>query len=296
MAMQLFFGVLSLSIAIQLAAAICTICNITLSPVRLPWVLISSAIVLMTVRRITTLITLWPIRYQPMTIHWHAELIALAISILMLSGMVTLRISLKRVYRNVRETEEKFRESLHTSKNNLQSLAGLLRTRAAFSASPESRDFVREIEQKVAVYGLLQKQLFEYNATVDFKSYLSSLVDTVESAYSRTTHFFPVRKRVESMEITARETLYAGLIVSEALINVFKHAQSHGRINIDVSAGRNAQGKRYIEIRDDGAGFPQKVLEGTSSGFGTTFLSDMNGDGWSISLHNHNGAVVSVVF
>jgi two-component sensor histidine kinase len=292
----LFFGVLATSIVIQLAAAVCAICNTSLSPARIPWILISTAIVLMTVRRVTTFVTLVTLRDQPLTIHWNAELIALTISILMLSGMVGLGMALRGVYRKVHETEEIFRESLHTSKNNLQSLAGLLRSRANFTASPEVREFVQEIEQKVAVYGLLQKQLFERDAAVDYRSYISSLVDTVESAYSLSSRFFPVRQKVEAMEVSARETLYAGLIVSEALINVFKHARSSEKITVDVSSGLGEGGKRYIEIRDNGTGFPPEIVHGETGGFGTTFLREMNGDGWEVSLHNGGGAVVSVRF
>ncbi len=47
-------------------------------------------------------------------------------------------------------------------------------------------------------------------------------------------------------------------IDGEALINAFKHAQGSGKVAIGVSTGVKNDGTRFIEIRDNGVGFPRK--------------------------------------
>jgi two-component sensor histidine kinase len=305
---------LGFSISIQLVAAIFAVLNTKLTPNRLPWVLISSAIILMTLRRIITLIGLINAWETPAVIRWSAEITALLISMLMVSGMVLLRRTLLDVSHQISDQKQVFRESLHTSKNNLQSLASLLHTRATFAASDSSRDLITELEQKVAVYSLLQQKLFEQESGIDPGDYFEELATTVEAAYSRPERYLPVRRDFTGFRSTEqnpaepRELLYAGLIMGEALINAFKYAAGPNQkepVQVSVGGGlekTDASGaeveprRRWILVRDNGPGFPKDVLTGKRAGFGLAFLSGMSRDGWSITWGNENGAWIRAEF
>lgn len=308
---------LSVSISIQLAAAILAVANTRLTPQRFSWVLISSAIVLMTVRRTITLVGLINSWETPATIRWSAEVTALLISILMVSGMWLLRQTLRDVSKSMASQSRVLRESLHTSKNNLQSLASLLHSRASFAPSEAARDLIVELEQKVAVYSLLQQKLFEHHSSVVLSEYFDELTATIEDAYSQPGRFAPVRhdfwgfREVIAREADAREVLYAGLILGEALINAFKYSaggrevasgampggDGAGRpIQITAEGGVTSDGTRWLCVSDDGAGFPDDVLNGTRSGFGLAFLSGMSRDGWSITWGNRQGAWIRAEF
>lgn len=307
---------LGFSISIQLVAAVYAVLNTKLTPNRLPWVLISSAIVLMTIRRIITLTGLINAWESPHTIRWSAEITALLISILMVSGMILLRRTLLDVSRSISDQKQVYRESLHTSKNNLQSLASLLHTRAAFASSESSRVLITELEQKVAVYSLLQQKLFEEESAVDPADYFDELTVTIEAAYSQPERYLPVRRDFSGFRLAGgpppepRELLYAGLIMGEALINAFKYAAASphpdggSQIQISASGGfcrengceADNAARRWVLVADTGPGFPPEVLQGKRAGFGLAFLSGMSSDGWSITWGNENGAWIRAEF
>jgi two-component sensor histidine kinase len=307
---------LGISISVQLTAAVHAVLNTKLTPNRLPWVLISSAIVLMTVRRIITLTGLINAWETPHTIRWSAEITALLISILMVTGMVLLRRTLLDVSHQISDQKQVFRESLHTSKNNLQSLASLLHTRAAFASSESSRELITELEQKVAVYSLLQQKLFEQESGVDPADYFDEITTTIEAAYSQSARYLPVKRDFDGFRLPhgratePRELLYAGLILGEALINAFKYAAAPadpGRGNeIQISVGggfcrengceKDDPARRWVLVADTGPGFPEEVLQGKRAGFGLAFLSGMSCDGWSITWGNDHGAWIRAEF
>lgn len=300
MADALFAALLSLSILIQVTAAVFAIVNVRYTPRKAPWVCVATAIVLMAVRRIITLSGMVATWESPRNLEWGAELTALVISVLMVSGMFLLHQALRDIAGRMHEQQQVFRESLHTSKNNFQSLASLLHTQASFATNERQRSFATEIEQKVSAYAILQQQLFENDHHVDISRYLEELSATVEGAYAVPGHHTPIVRNLTSFPATPKETLYAGLLVSEALINAYKYAdtgQGASPVAITVSAGPiENSSRRVVEVRDTGPGFPADVLSGDQGGFGTTFLRSLTGAQWEVTLFNENGAVVRAIF
>jgi len=316
MANTIFAVVLSVSIAIQVTAAVFAILNVTYTPRKLPWIFIAMAIVLMAVRRMITLTGMISTWETPRSVAWGAEFTALLISILMVTGMVLLNRALRELSGEIIRQQKVFRESLHTSKNHFQSLASLLHTQAGFASTEPQRLFATEVEQKVGAYAILQKQLFENDYSADIAGYLSELSAAIEDAYAEPGMHAPIELALESFPTTPRETLYAGLVASEGLINSYKYAAGNGNggsrkrdrdhdqaldpslpVRITVTACRDAATeRRTIEVRDTGPGFPPDVLDGSRGGFGTAFLRSLDGSDWTVTLANENGAVVRVEF
>lgn len=313
----LFAIVLGVSILIQIAAAVYAIVNVTHTQKPFPWIFIAVAIVLMAVRRIITLAGMIATWETPRTVSWGAELTALLISILMCTGMILLNRMVRQLSKTMAEQNAMFRESLHTSKNNLQSLASLLRTQADFATESHERALAQELEQKVAAYSILQQQLFENQFSIDPKAYLEELIATIEDAYSTPDRFVPVKREIEDIEATPKETLYLGLIVSEALINAFKYAATPNSVTtIHVRVWRDppspdgnedgaddakngvavTPGRRRVAICDNGGGYAPDVISGERRGFGLTFLQSLNSKTWTVGFENRNGACVTASF
>ncbi|MFW6228397.1 MAG: histidine kinase dimerization/phosphoacceptor domain -containing protein, partial [Alkalispirochaeta sp.] len=242
--------------------------------------------------------------------------------ILMAIGMILLNRALRELAGEIVEQQKVFRESLHASKNHFQSLVSLLHTQAGFATTEPQRIFATEVEQKVSAYAILQKQLFENDYSADIAGYLSELSAAIEDAYAEPGRHAPIDLVLESFPTTPRETLYAGLIASEGLINAYKYAAAtpnsgdYGKtasgnqngsrdqtpapqqpVRITVSTRRDpGTGRRAVEVRDTGPGFPVDVLKGEHGGFGTAFLRSLEDDNWTVTLMNDDGAVVRVEF
>lgn len=296
----LFATILSVSIAIQIAAAVYALLNVLHTPKRVAWLLIATAIVLMAVRRIITLSGMVAAWETPRAVSWGAELTALLISILMASGMILINRMVKGVNREMMRQRALFRESLHTSKNNLMSLASMLRVQEDFAEDSSTRAFTRELQQKVSAYALLQQQLFENQSQPEAVPYLVELIATIEEAYADSSRFLPVERTIETFDSSPQDLLYAGLVVTEALINSFKYAASllpsPDRIALRVETRTTPDGKRHIFVRDSGEGYPEDVLNGSRMGFGLSFLQNLNKGAWSVSYGNDHGACVEATF
>jgi len=296
----LFATILSVSIAIQIAAAVYALLNVLHTPKRVAWLLVAAAIVLMAVRRIITLSGMIATWETPRAVSWGAELTALLISILMASGMILINRMVKGVNREMMRQRALFRESLHTSKNNLMSLTSMLRVQADYAEDSVTRAFTLELVQKVAAYSLLQQQLFENQAQPEAVPYLNELIATIEEAYTDSSRFHPVERTIEPFDSSPQDLLYAGLVVTEALINSFKYAtnQTHptDRVALRVAVRMSADGKHHISICDSGVGYPEEVLNGSRTGFGLSFLRNLNKGAWSVTYGNDRGACVEATF
>jgi two-component sensor histidine kinase len=292
----LFAAVLSISIAIQVTAAVYALLNVRYTRDRLAWVLVAAAIVLMAVRRIITLSGMIAAWETPRAVSWSAEITALVISILMVTGMILINRMVKSAASELSQQRSILRESLHTSKNNLMSLASLLRVQADFAENPETRAFTHELEQKVSAYALLQKQLFDNEGGPDIRSYLSELIATIQAAYRDPRRFAPVEHSIEPFDASARDALYAGLVVTEALINAYKYSHDDQPITVQVKTAEAEDGRRILEVHDSGQGYPPEVLQGRRSGFGLTFLRSLNAGDWTVEFGNDSGAWVRACF
>lgn len=296
MADYLFVTVLTVSILIQIAAAVLAVRSVTYTPRKGPWICITAGIVLMAVRRIITLVGVVATWETPQSVSWGAEITALVISILMVSGIFLLYQSLRELAGTMSDQQKLFRESLHASKNHFQSLASLLHTEASYATNERQRSFATEIEQRVSAYAILQQQLFDHDYEVDIHRYLEDLSVTIEDAYAVAGRHTVVTRELSSFPVTPKETLYAGLVVSEAMINAYKYA-GEGPLKLAIVAGLGSDSsRRVVEVRDNGPGFPADVLSGDRAGFGTTFLRSLNGTRWRVALSNKDGAVVRAEF
>jgi two-component sensor histidine kinase len=290
--------VLGLSIALQIAAAGVALFNVRRTGAFLAWILVAAAILLMAVRRITSFVHImagW--NDLPPSLNLVPELIALLISILMLTGLLLLGPMFRFLKRLADERQMLLHESLHSTKNNLQSLLSLFQVQEAFLATEREQSVAQEMERRVRVFVMLQEELFRSHADLDCRAFITALVNSVVESYERPKNPVDLEVRLEKLDVSDRQLLYCGLVVNEALTNAFKYAVPLAEApRIEVSSGRSG-GKNYLQIRDNGPGFPERTSQATQSGFGLTFLESLNGDnGWTVDLHNEDGAVVTFYF
>jgi two-component sensor histidine kinase len=314
-------GILGLSILLQLAAAAVAGYNIRRSGASLPWTLVGSAILLMAIRRITTflqIVTTW--EQVPVTHSLLPEIIALLISVLMLTGLMRLGPLFAVMQRLVEEKDLLLHESLHSTKNNLQSLLSLISVQESFAEGRREQELAQEMQRRVRVFAMLQEELFRSHSSVDFREFMEALVSSIRqgmqsegTAHPSRTNPPRTKVEVEIRDIPAgqKELLYCGLVVNEALTNAFKYAVPNTpepRIRIESGiqgqeAPQHAEnpgalhGRRYLRIRDNGPGIPEHLLRTAAPTFGLTFLKSLSGgDGWKLDIENDGGAVVTFRF
>jgi two-component sensor histidine kinase len=285
--------VLSVSILIQLASAVTALLLVRASGFYKPWIFIAAAISLMVVRRITSLKIMLSSGVIPAS-SLGPELIALFISILMLTGLILFRPMFKAIKAAQKKSNEKIaekevqvRESHHHMKNDLQMIAAMVRLQQDYLPEGPALSFFKDLESRLHSFSLLHEYIYSGGDPNDsIAEYIRLLTVRIESVYSSANPSVVIRLELSDFSADRKEMLNCGLLLNEAITNAYKYAFPPGTLTspvITVTAGTE-DGKRVVTVRDNGVGLPDS---GTSPGttFGLILIRSIGETpGWSTSV------------
>ncbi|MFA6504958.1 MAG: histidine kinase dimerization/phosphoacceptor domain -containing protein [Treponemataceae bacterium] len=177
---------------------------------------------------------------------------------------------------SLREKEVLLREVHHRVKNNLQIVLSFLYLKASGPVGEETRQILQESQARVHAMAMVHEEIYRSGdfAEINVAEYVIRIANAVMSA------FCPTVKREFKEEgpirLEVNEAIPCGLIVSELVMNAAKHAflkRDGGRLDITIGT-REQEG--FIEIKDDGPGFPLKIGEKQSEGgIGLTIVESL---------------------
>jgi two-component system, sensor histidine kinase PdtaS len=149
------------------------------------------------------------------------------------------------------------REVHHRVKNNLQTIASLLRMQARRSDSDEARKALTEAVERAAamaaVHDLLSRSDHE---RVDFAEAARTVVELVRRGLMGDDTRIAVRVTGSTGEIDASSATSLALVLAELVHNALEHAFApQGAGKVDVILERTA-GELVVKVCDDGRGLP----------------------------------------
>jgi two-component system, sensor histidine kinase PdtaS len=160
------------------------------------------------------------------------------------------------------------REIHHRVKNNLQTVAALLRLQARRTAIPEARRALAESVRRVDSIALVHESL---SASVAEMVDLDELVDRVlpaigdgATAESRAK----VRREGAFGTLPAALATPLVLVLTELVHNALAHAFEPGRVGEVVVGARRSAGALDVVVADDGRGLPEGFDVEASDGLG----------------------------
>jgi two-component sensor histidine kinase len=190
---------------------------------------------------------------------------------MLLGALVLLRdiTEVRRRDRALLTKDATIREIHHRVKNNLQTVAALLRLQARRSSAPEARSALEESVRRVTSIALVHETLSQaLDETVPF----DSIADTIASASAdlATTGSGRVRvTRAGSFGVLSAEVATPlALVLSELVANAVEHAHGGGAGQIEVRARRERSGDLEVIVADNGAGLPAGFSLERSAGLG----------------------------
>jgi two-component sensor histidine kinase len=178
---------------------------------------------------------------------------------------------LRRRDRELVTKDATIREIHHRVKNNLQTVAALLRLQARRIESPEGREALEEAVRRVGTIAIVHETLSQaFDEFVDFDEVADRLRVMVAEVSSRGA---VVRSAREGSfgTITAEVATPLAMVLTEALQNAVEHGFGDGPGAITVTA-RRAPGRLLLTVDDDGAGLPVGFDLATSTSLGLSIV------------------------
>ena len=167
------------------------------------------------------------------------------------------------------------REIHHRVKNNLQTVASLLRLQSRRLASDEARSALGESVRRISSIALVHETLSQDSRQhVSFDKVAQRLIDMLAVGLIDPDHPVHMRLVGSAGELPAEVATPLALVLSELLQNAVEHAFPDRGGEVLVTLERR-DASLYVEVRDDGVGVPTEWSVASSSNLGLRIASTL---------------------
>ncbi len=193
--------------------------------------------------------------------------------------------------------EATIREVHHRVKNNLQTIASLLRIQARRSESDEARRALAEAVERVSSMAVVHEMLAgSTDEMVDLAVAVRTVVDMVRQGLAGESERVVVQAEGETGHVQAEVATSLALVAAELVHNAIEHGlagRESGRVVVTM---RRLPSEIHMAVRDDGAGLPRGFDLETSANLGlaivrTIVRDDLRG---SLDLGGARGTSVTI--
>jgi len=207
------------------------------------------------------------------------------------------RTEARRREQEIKVKEATIREVHHRVKNNLQTIASLLRIQARRSDSDETRRALAEATERVGSMAVVHDLLAGSDEEcVDFAQAASTVVDMVARGLIGRGSAIEVSVSGTTGQVDAHTATSLALAVAELVHNALEHGladRDSGHVEVSM---RRVSGELMLTVRDDGVGLPAGFSPATSANLGleivrTVVEDDLRG---TLSYSGGRGTTVTV--
>lgn len=166
-------------------------------------------------------------------------------------------------------------EMHHRIKNNLSMLISLLRLQCEDAQLDETRNILRDSQNRISSIMRLHEQLYKAGnyVGVNLSAYLQDIIS--EFGHSKPSDVIITSVIApDDRNIEISRAVIIGLFISEAISNCYKHAFAKRGGNIEIGM-RNKNNQYLIYIKDDGVGFADMLNVQANSTLGISLMRDM---------------------
>lgn len=183
----------------------------------------------------------------------------------------------------IKVKEATIREVHHRVKNNLQTIASLLRIQARRSVSDEARHALAEATDRVSAMAVVHDLLSgSEEEKVDFAQAANTVVELVSRGLLGETGNVAVQVAGATGQVDAHVATALALAVAELVHNAIEHGFPAGEPGTVEVTMRRVPGELVLTVRDDGRGLPDDFDPRFSANLGleivrTVVESDLRG-------------------
>jgi two-component sensor histidine kinase len=178
---------------------------------------------------------------------------------------------LRRRERELLTKDATIKEIHHRVKNNLQTVAALLRLQARRMGEPEARLALEEAVRRVGSIAIVHETLSQtLDEQVDFDDVCDRLSQMVTEMGSETTEL-STRRTGSFGQLSAEVATPMAMALTEILQNAAEHGFAGGPGHLDIDVLR-AAGRLHVTVDDDGQGLPADFDPAVSGNLGLSIV------------------------
>jgi two-component system CheB/CheR fusion protein len=216
-------------------------------------------------RRDGTQLTVWS--------RWALQLdsVGKPVCILEINSDITARkLADEHLLASLQEKEVLLKEIHHRVKNNLQVITSLLSLQSEYLSDSKALAMLEDMSNRVRSIAAIHEMLYGSTnlSRIDFVGYLRRIADDLLAFFSALATRVQVSLQSEQIALDITQALPCGLIANELLTNSFKYAFPDGRSGTVRASFRCAHDRCFLEISDDGVGFPPNLEPQDSTSMG----------------------------
>lgn len=203
-----------------------------------------------------------------------------------------------KLHQLLEEKEWLLKEVHHRVKNNLQVVLSLLQSQSIY-LKDEALAAVNDSQHRVQAMSLIHQKLYQSDniSTINMNTYIPELVEYLKDSFVTPTRIVFILD-VAPVALEVSQAVPLGLIINEAVTNIFKHAftgRERGQVNISLRQLDEAE--LVLTIADNGIGLPAHTSDISRNSLGLSLMKglcrDFNG---RYSIESREGTRIQVTF
>jgi two-component sensor histidine kinase len=217
--------------------------------------------------------------YSCLTASWEGDQIAGYAAIVQdVSESMQAELEMQRLYKQAqRDAEAKttlLQEVHHRVKNNLQIISSLLDLQADTIRDPRVLHALQDSQHRVRAMAMVHESLYRAPELdqVHLEEYVLELLDYLLGAYAGPATTIDRRLQLQDIALGLDQAIPFGLILTELLTNVLKHAFSDGRAGVIQIVLRPHGDQIELIVSDNGTGLPADLDPQTTTSLGLTIV------------------------
>jgi PAS domain S-box-containing protein len=163
----------------------------------------------------------------------------------------------EKIKKGLEEKEILLRELYHRTKNNMQVICAMLSLQADYYNNPELEKIIEETNNRIKSMALVHQMLYQAKnlSNINLKDYLYELISLLSKSYLINPEKIKFNLELDSILIPIDTAIPCGLILTELISNIFKHAFPEKRTGtVLVKLSLSNDGVISIFVKDDGIG------------------------------------------
>ncbi len=180
----------------------------------------------------------------------------------------------QRVIKLLEEKDQLIKEVHHRIKNHMNTMYSILSVQASYFRNPDVLAAFEEAKNRIRLMQSLYHKLYSgsNSNSMQLQPFILELIRDLQTAYS-TSAYISISTEIENIQVTAKQSLPIGIIVTELITNSLKYAfpDSHTG-HISVSLKKTESKILEIRIEDDGDGASDSIITDKTYGFGLTLV------------------------